>query len=159
MEQLGQTVPDDLDLRRFIGPPLRDTFALLLGCELDSPRVASAIDAYRERFAASGMFENSVYDGIPEALDRLRTNGARLYVATSKVRIFAERIVQHFGLASRVQAVYGAELDGTLGEKPELIAHVLSVEKLNPRDTIMVGDRLHDMSGALHNGVFPVGVL
>jgi phosphoglycolate phosphatase len=159
LEKLGRTAPGDADLQRFIGPPLRDTFAHLLGCEPDSHRVVSAIDAYRERFTASGMFENSVYKGIPETLDRLNATGAQLYVATSKPRVFAERILEHFGLASRLQAIYGSELDGSLGDKSELIAHVLAVAKLNPQDTVMFGDRHHDIAGALLNNVYPVGVL
>jgi phosphoglycolate phosphatase len=159
LERLGETGPSDAGMQHFIGPPLRDTFALLLRCELEAQSVTDAIAAYRERFTASGMFENSVYEHIPEALDRLSTQGARLFLATSKPRVFAERILEHFELASRFDAIYGSELDGSLCEKDELIAHVVAHSNLNPRDSVMIGDRRHDILGALRNEVFPAGVL
>ena len=155
----GEAAPDDVDLQRFIGPPLRNTFAHLLRCELDADCVAAAIDAYRERFTASGMFENAVYEGVPEALDRLSAQGCRLYLATSKPRVFAQQILEHFALDARFEAIYGSELDGSLCEKHELIEHALSASNLDCNDTIMIGDREHDVRGAIHNSVIPVGVL
>lgn len=157
--ELGAAPPADEDMPSFIGPPLRDTFALLLRAELDAECVTAAIEAYRRRFTASGMFENSVYPGIPAMLDALTARGARLHVATSKPRVFAERILDHFGLAARFDAIYGSELDGRLCDKRELIAHALERSALRPSETVMIGDRRHDIEGALHNDVSPAGVL
>jgi phosphoglycolate phosphatase len=159
LERSGVQPPNDQALQRWIGPPLTHCFAELLAVERDSPRVAQAIASYRERFTAIGMFENSVYEHIPAVLDELLARGARLYVATSKVRIFAERILEHFELADRFTAIFGGELDGTLCEKPEVIAHALKSADLDPAASIMIGDREHDMLGAIHNRVYPVGVL
>lgn len=159
LERMGAPAPSEADLQRLIGPPLRDSFAQLLAAELDAPCVGAAIEAYRERFTAIGMFENAVYDRIPAVLDELSNRGERLFVATSKPRIYAERILEHFGLADRFVAVFGSELDGRLCEKSELIAHVIASAALEPNDTAMIGDREHDMLGAVHNGVFPAGVL
>ena len=82
-----------------------------------------------------------------------------LFVTTSKPRVFAERIVEHFGLKEYFCAVYGSELDGTRSDKGHLIAHVLQAESLSPHSTVMVGDRAHDVVGAKVHGVFPIGVL
>lgn len=159
LEKQGRPVPGDDELLRFVGPPLRTSFAQVFECAVDAPAVITAIEDYRERFAATGMFENSVYDRIPETLDALIAGGARLYLATSKPRVYAQRIVEHFGLAARFRGIFGAELDGSLSEKPELIAHVLRSAGLEPRLTAMVGDRHHDIAGALSNDVFPAGAL
>lgn len=159
LDKMGAKAPADMDFQRFIGPPLRDTFALLLESHIDEECVTAAIDAYRERFSVTGMFENSVYDSVPAALDTLIARGARLYVATSKPRVFAERILEHFGLANRFAAIYGSELDGSLCEKAELIAHALAHSALNPKQTMMIGDRHHDIVGAIRNEVLPAGVL
>ncbi len=149
-------MPHDSELTRFIGPPLGDCFREMLSSE-DS--VDTAVAAYRDRFALVGMFENSVYDGIPEALESLLSHGACLFLVTSKPRIFAERILEHFELAKNFNAVYGSELDGRLSDKGELITHALRQSGLPSNDTVMVGDRRYDVIGALANEVLPVGVL
>jgi phosphoglycolate phosphatase len=159
LQRVGIAPPSDQELQRYIGPPLALAFAQLLAVEVAAPRVAEALAAYRERFTATGMFENAVYEQIPAALDELASRGARLYVATSKPRIYAERILEHFGLAGRFSAVFGSELDGRLAGKAELIAHALQSAALDPAATVMIGDREHDMLGAVHNDVYPAVVL
>jgi phosphoglycolate phosphatase len=155
---LGRPIPPDADLLRYIGPPLRETFASLLSSA--SPEaIDEAVALYRERFSATGIFENVVYPGVPPALTELQALGMRLYVTTAKPQLFAERIVDHFGLARFFHRVYGSDLDGTRAIKNELIAHVLRTESLSPHSTVMVGDRAHDVRGAVANGVLPIGVL
>ena len=41
---------------------------------------------YRERFSDVGIYENQVYDGIPELLGFLRDHGFVLAIASSKRR-------------------------------------------------------------------------
>jgi phosphoglycolate phosphatase len=149
-------MPEGSELAKFIGPPLRDCFRELLRSDED---VDAAVAAYRERFTAIGMFENTVYEGIPEALESLLAKGARLFLATSKPQIFAERILEHFDLAKHFIAIYGSELDGKRSDKAELIAYALRRSGLAVPDTMMVGDRRHDIIGARTNGVLPAGVL
>jgi phosphoglycolate phosphatase len=159
LERMGEPAPAEEELLRFIGPPLRDAFAYLLRSPADAECVTAAIAAYRERFTATGMFENSVYERIPAVLDALAARGTRLFVATAKPRVFAERILEHFGLAARFEAIYGSELDGRLCDKGELIAHVLASSALRADETVMIGDRHHDVMGAIRNDVFAAGAL
>jgi len=156
LEKSGAPSRTTDELARFIGPPLRGTFAYLLETQ-DPPAVESALRLYRQRFAAVGLFENTVYDGVPEMLEALQRN-AKLFVATSKPRVFAERIVEHFGLARFFAGVYGAELDGRFDDKTELLAHLLDSERLLPGTTTMVGDRSHDIVAAKRNRLRSIGV-
>lgn len=157
LSSLGEPSPPDSDLERFIGPPLHDTFARLLSG--DSTRIEAAIRAYRERFATVGMFENAVYSGIPGVLESLGALGAELYVATSKPQVFAERILAHFGLWGHFKGIFGSELSGVRSDKGELIGHVLATARLRSDETVMVGDREHDVRGARRNHIRAVGVL
>jgi phosphoglycolate phosphatase len=159
LERAGVPSPSDQELRRWVGPPLAHSFAQLLGVRQDAACVAQAIASYRERFTTIGMFENSLYDAVHCTLDELADGGARLYLATSKPRIYAERILEHFELTHRFTAIFGSELDGRRSDKAELIAHVLAHAELNPANTLMIGDREHDMLGAVHNNVYPIGAL
>ena len=108
---LGHNCPSDLDLARFIGPPLQESFAVLLH-STDPKQINAAVELYRQRFSSKGMLENSVYPGIHSALTTLRGH-ALPFVTTSKPRVFAERIGEHFGLKEYFCAIYGSELDGT----------------------------------------------
>lgn len=158
LSRLRYPCPSDRELESYIGPPLQDSFAILLN-STDKARIESAIELYRERYSSTGLFENTVYPGIPEALCTLTAMGASLFVATSKPRVFAERIVERFELGAFFKTIHGSELDGTRIRKGEVIAHALSVESLSRDSTLMVGDRMHDMVGARENGLFSVGVL
>ena len=158
VDALDGTIPPDCDLAQYIGPPLTHTFEAILATD-DPRRIDAAITAYRARFATVGLFENEVYPGIPEALERLAAGGARLFLATSKPLVYARRIVEHFGLARFLTGIHGSELDGTRTDKRDLIAHILSAERLDPQETLMVGDRRYDVHGALANRVRPFGVL
>lgn len=150
LDGLGLPRLDEQALRSFIGPPLQDRFAAL---GLSPADVDRAVALYRERFADVGLYENRVYDGVPEALAALRP-GARLAVATSKPTPFAERIVAHVGLG--VELVVGATLDGSRRAKADVVRAAL--ELLGPGPAVMVGDRVQDVLGAHEVGLPCVGV-
>jgi phosphoglycolate phosphatase len=158
LRALGHEAPEASSLQKYIGPPLHAAFRELLPVNTDA-EVERAIAAYRERYVAIGMFENAVYAGVVESLDLLRERGARLFVATSKPQVFAQRILEHFELSHYFDKIYGSELDGRRTDKLGLIAHVLSQSQLQKDQTVMVGDRHHDIVGAMCNGVQAVGVL
>lgn len=157
LSALGRTPPDPDELLWCIGPPLTGNFARLLGTD-DPDLVARAVELYRERFGTVGLYENALYPGIPEALAAVRAAGWATYVATSKPRVFARRIVEHFGLVALFDGVYGSELDGTRVDKGDLIAHALREERLAATRTVMVGDREHDAIGARRCGLRVIGV-
>ena len=149
------TIPTEDELTWCIGPPLRTSFVKLLGDHAADRAVA----LYRERFSDVGLYENRVYDGISEVLTTLRTSGHRLFVATSKAHVFADRIIDHFGLRDHFEHVFGAELDGTRADKSHLLAYALKQATVDPAKTLMIGDRSHDMIGAKNNGMKGIGVL
>ena len=154
---LGHATLTVADVRRFIGPPLREAFREILVTD-DVVRIEEAVTIYRQRFASVGLFENSVYPGVPDTLARLRQAGYQLCVVTSKPAPYANRIIDHFGLRELLPRVYGAELSGERSTKAELVAYALELEQLEPTEACMVGDREHDMLGAKANGTYAIGV-
>ena len=91
--------------------------------------------------------------------DGARQAGHRLFVATSKPHVFAERIIDHFGLRRHFEHVFGSELDGTRVDKSDLLAYALERHRRRSATTLMIGDRSHDMVGAKNNGMKGIGVL
>jgi phosphoglycolate phosphatase len=154
--KLDRPIPPEDELTWCIGPPLRGSMMKLLGTDELADR---AVTLYRERFSDIGLFENEVYPGIEDTLSTLARSGRRMFVATSKAHIFAERIIDHFKLRIYFERVFGAELDGTHSDKSELLRHALQSTEVDPSQAIMIGDRSFDMVGARSNGMTAVGVL
>jgi len=155
LRKLGRPVPSQDELVWCIGPPLRASFATLLG---DDSLADRGVELYRERFGDVGLFENSVYPDIPQVLAALEQPSRRMFVATSKPHVFAKRIVEHFGLARHFEHVFGSELDGTRVHKSDLLAYALEETGVDPSQAIMIGDRSHDAIGAKANRIEAIGV-
>ncbi|MFB9264856.1 HAD family hydrolase [Bradyrhizobium erythrophlei] len=156
LHKLDRPVPSQDELTWCIGPPLRASFAALLGGEDLADR---ALALYRERFGDVGLFENRVYPDIEHVLATLRQEPRRLFVATSKPHVYARRIIEHFGLTSYFERVFGSELDGTRVNKGELLAYAVEQTDVDPAQAVMIGDRSHDVIGAKTNGIRAIGVL
>lgn len=153
---MGFDMPDAPE--RFLGPPLYDSFANF--CGMNEEQVKEAVRIFRERYSTKGLFENSVYDGVPEMLSELKSAGKRLMVATSKVGIYAQQILEHFGIADYFEFVGGAELGGIRNEKWEVIEYVLANTGITDRSAVlMIGDRNNDVIGANKTGLKCMGIL
>ncbi len=151
LARLGIEESDLRALEHFIGPPLLQCF--MHSYDFDEATAWQAVQHYRERFAEVGLYENRLFDGVPELLQLLGEQDRSLYIATSKPRVFAEKIAEHFGFAGHFRLIYGSELDGTRTDKVELLAHLLEQECLPRAATLMIGDRKHDLIGARRNGL------
>ena len=126
LARLDQAVPPEDELTWCIGPPLHASLKKLVGTDALADR---ALLLYRERFADIGLFENEAYHGIEETLSALAAPERRMFVATSKPAVYAERIIDHFGLRRYFERVFGSELDGTRVDKVELLRYALEDRK------------------------------
>ena len=151
--------PDDATMRTHLGPPLavtwREHYSFTEG------QITEALAVYREYYHDVGMFENEVFDGIPELLQVLNDDGITLATATSKPDFSATRIIEHFGLRDHFTFIGAANLEGTRDSKALVVGHTL--EQLGASATthriVMVGDRHHDVHGAREHGIDTIGVL
>ncbi|MDO5422311.1 MAG: HAD family hydrolase [Eubacteriales bacterium] len=158
LEFYGIHVEDRNTLTPFIGPPLKDSFMKYYG--FPPEQAEEAIWKYREYFEKSGMFENAVIPGIPEALARLKDAGKVLITATSKPEIYAKKIMEKFGLSPYFTDICGADMEETRVRKADVIVYAMEKNGITDlAETIMVGDREHDILGAKECGLKSVGVL
>jgi phosphoglycolate phosphatase len=153
LKELGIVSPELTELARFIGPPLRTVFVDVGVPAADVPR---AVELFRERFGSIGLYENQVYEGVPEMLHQLSSAGLDLRIATSKPTEFAVRILDHFALSQFFSDIVGATLDGSRDSKADVIAH--AIRDTGPAATVMIGDRMHDLQGATAHGIPAIGV-
>lgn len=145
------------NLNRVIGPPLADSFMQFYG--MDKSTALSAVEKYRERFAAIGIHENIIYPGISEMLCELKKHGKIISLTTSKPLVFAKKILAGFDIAQYFTVQMGSELDGTRNKKSEVIAEVIRLLGNPPKSKIlMIGDRRQDIEGAKAEGISSLGV-
>jgi phosphoglycolate phosphatase len=157
LDAMGIEHPDDTTMRTFLGPPLLVTFRDHFNMSPD--QIDKAIALYREHYNDTGLFNNIVFDGIPELLNDLQERNHTLVTATSKPTETATRILEHFDLAKHFVFIGGATMDSSRALKAEVIAHTLAEINADRFTTItMVGDRGHDVIGAREHGIDTIGV-
>lgn len=165
LDKFGIRVEDRSDLYKFIGPPLFNSFTDYYG--FDEEKANQAVAYYREVYNVTGKFENEVYVGIPEMLEKLKKAGNHLLVATSKPEHLAKDILEHFSLSDYFDVIAGSDLEGVRNTKGKVITYALeeyaalqgvTIEEIK-ENAIMVGDRLHDVVGAKENELPTIGVL
>jgi phosphoglycolate phosphatase len=156
--ELGHDPAAAGDLTWAVGPPIGVSIARLLG-QYGDDRVDQGLTIYRARYSEVAIYDCTVYPGVPEMLDALRDAGWVMCIATSKRRDFAERVMDHLALRNYVRAVYGAEPGGGLDNKQDLLAHILTREGFAAGQTVMLGDRLHDIHAAQANHLRSIGAL
>ncbi len=157
IEQLNFPVPSEDELLSFVGPPLHRTFAAILQTS-NGALIEKAVAIYRERFDKVGWQENSVYVNVPEMLNAIKTDGYNLFVATSKDENAAQKILKHFDLDSYFIEIAGSDPQGRLADKALLISELLQRHNLIANETIMIGDRMHDILAAKQNGILAFGI-
>jgi phosphoglycolate phosphatase len=154
--RLGRACPDDDVLATYIGPPLRGTLSTLLDTN-EPALIEAALTHYRTRYDDVGLFENRVYDGVPEMLGAAARLTRSMFVATAKPRHAAVRIVGHFDLARHFAGVYGAEPGGRFDAKIDLLAHLIESGVIHAETSVMVGDRASDILAAKINRIRSIG--
>ncbi len=154
LEHYGIAIPSREELRVFVGPPLHDTF-LRFGVPAD--QLDNATEIYRSRYIPIGKFENAPYPGIPELLEMLKSQGHKLFVATSKPEPMAVEILEHFDLARYFDRICGASMDTSRSSKEAVIAYLLE-QNGSAENMVMVGDTKYDVIGAKAHGIPTIGV-
>lgn len=157
LAKLGVPAPPQEELRGWIGPPLRHSFAPLL--DHDPVRIEAAVEHYHERFHSGGWREHDIYPGIESLVQRLLASGHQLAVVTSKPIRHAAPIIAHLPFGEAFLRMYGPDPNSARSEKASMIATALTNFGARPNDVVMIGDRRFDIEGAVANHVRGIGVL
>ncbi|MGN0519306.1 MAG: HAD hydrolase-like protein [Candidatus Fimenecus sp.] len=153
----GKPIPDEATLRKFIGPPIYDSFKNLFGYK--DEKIDWMIAKYRERYRAIGYREVEVYAGIPALLERLHQNGIKIATASSKPTVFIEKILEERNLLSYFDYLGGTDFDNISSDKTVIMQDAMRALSVSPQETVMVGDRLYDIRGAKGASVPCIAVL
>ena len=156
MEKMNRIKLSNETLKTFVGPPLEESF-VSLGMSLKEAK--EAISYYRVFYRETGIYLFIAYEGIEEVLTTLSKNN-QLYLATSKPELFAKVILESLNYSQYFTGIYGANLEGTRSKKADVIRHAFKESNIVERNqVVMIGDRKHDIIGAVENNIESIGVL
>ncbi|MBK8726761.1 MAG: HAD hydrolase-like protein [Holophagaceae bacterium] len=154
--EMGLPLPAEADIRDWIGFGMRESLGRIPGLE-EPARLEEALDRYLDAYREDGVFEHEVYEGVHMMLQRLKRQGHRIYIVSSKPGLFARRIAYQFDLNLIFDEIFGAELKGKWQPKTEVLARLRQNGTIAPGDTF-IGDRGDDMRAAKDHGLRAIGV-
>lgn len=157
LTKMGLPYEDKKSLCRFIGPPLKRELCSVYN--LSDSDGEECVRLFREYFSVYGWWDNRLYDGIPEMLEKLKADGKVLVLATSKPEVFAKKILRLFDIEKYFDFVGAATLDHSRVEKTEILEYALAAVGAEKKSSILIGDRIYDAIGAKSAGIDSIGVL
>lgn len=156
IREVGIPVPPDADLRRFIGPPLRDSFTPFCS---DEDQMQRSIAAFRKYYSETGQYQTTAYPGIKELLVALRSHGIRTAVSTLKRQENAEECLRHCGVSEYFDVVVGNDGDRERNTKRLVMEYALKqLGATDPSRVVLIGDSNYDAVGAAQLGVDLIAV-
>ena len=157
LDKMGVTEYDRQTNLRFIGPPLVDSFMEYYSMsEEDALR---AVDFYRERYSVTGIYEARMYDGVRELLTRLKEQGVKLYIGSSKPEKYVRMILEKQGILDLFDYVAGATFDESRNNKEQVLTYLFEQVEIDRKSAVMIGDRYHDIDGAHYVKIPCIAVL
>ncbi len=156
LNKIGLAENDINKLKSYIGSPLRAYYTERHNLSTADSDIA--VKHFREHYAEKGIFENNVYPKMDVLIDKLSESGYRLYIATSKPLEFAITVLNHFRLKEYFNSIHGSDMSADNKPKDKLIADAILMNGLIKNESIMIGDRYHDINGAKSNGIASIAV-
>lgn len=146
IDHFGFRALTEEELRRFIGPPIQDSFARTYGLEGDILQKIATV--FRKRYKETDLLKAVPYAGIYDVFERLIDNGIKPAVATYKRQDYATEILVHFGFDKYTDIMYGADHENKLKKSDIIRNAIYDAGVMNPAEAVMIGDTDNDALGA-----------
>jgi len=157
LEQLGQPGHSVDECRRMIGNGVTKFAERALASDKQDLH-AELLGIMRKRYSQKCTDKSSVYGGLLEVVNKLKTAGARLAVVTNKNAEEAKVVTEHYFGVGTFEVITGVEGDKWIKPDPAGTYEIISRMGLEKEECMLVGDSDVDIKTALNAGIKPVGV-
>ena len=136
---------------QIIGPPLRQTLAMLAGTDDESTIDLLASD-FKSYYDTEGYKATRVFPGIDQMLRQLKAEGFELHIATNKRILPTRLILEHLNWSGLFQAVYALDLrTPAFPNKAAMLKQLLLDLEIDKTKASYIGDRPEDGQAADKN--------
>jgi phosphoglycolate phosphatase len=119
--------------------------------------IESALQVFLDYNDAHIADKTRLYPGVPETLDRLRAGGRQMAVISNKNVLLCRKLLDLLGIGGYFADVLGADSLPFRKPSPEPLLKLLRDFGVAPREAVMVGDSINDVSAGRGAGVVTVG--
>lgn len=152
MQALGVPIPEGSDLRKFVGPPLRECFRITFGVQ-DEDLLDRLKDQYKSTYEPKGRYYNACfYPGIIDTLKELKRRGYKTAITSMKGDDLVKTMARHFSVESLFDGLYGFEEINGKKTKKDIVLHACKELGIKPSECTLVGDTVVDEIGARDAG-------
>lgn len=156
IDHFGLSPLSDEQIRTFIGPPIKDSFARTY--DPDEALLNEMVAVFRDRYKTEDLLKAVPYDGIYEVLAKLKDAGIKPAIATYKRQDYATMILEHFHFNDYTDIMCGSDFDSKL-RKHDIIRNAVTAAGINDySQAVMIGDSDNDAVGAEKTGMLFIGV-
>lgn len=156
IDYFGFAPLSDEQLRRFIGPPIQNSFANAYGLEGDILQEIAGV--FRDRYKDIDLLKAVPYEGIFDVFSELNKNGIVPAIATYKREDYAITLLKHYGFDRYTDIMYGGDHENRLKKKDIIEKALIDAGAVDFSTAVMIGDSDNDAIGAEEIGCQFVGV-
>ncbi len=158
LEQLGYATKDVADIKKTIGLSLKETYFTLTSN--DNLEEAEQFAKLFKEKADTVMVDNTVlYTGVKDVLQKLKENGYKIAIVTTKFHYRIEQILNKFDASELIDVIVGAEDVKVEKPNPEGLLWTIEHFKITNKEVLYVGDSLVDARTAENANVDFAAVL
>lgn len=155
--ELGRPEAGLDEVRAWVGTGARDLAARAISRDMrgsdDDAAVETLYSRYLAHYARRVCVETTIYPGVQECLEFLRTRGVTLAVVTNKPEGIATELLATLGLASAFAMVLGGDTLPWKKPDPRPLLHAMEQFDMAAAQTLMIGDSATDIYAARRAGI------
>ena len=152
LKELDRAPLEEIEVRNFVGKGIPNLVGRVLTRSFgEAPGAAQldrALPLYLECYESVNGKHTTMYAGVLEGLDALKTAGYPLACVTNKSERFTLPLLKQVRLADYFAIVVAGDTLAKKKPDPLPLTHVCERLAIDPRDMLMIGDSLNDTIAA-----------
>lgn len=157
LSELGRDGWPQDRIREWVGSGARRLMARALTGDPDgqppAPQLDAALEHFLEAYGRRVLVDSDLFPGVEPALARLHARGTSMACVSNKPEHLSRAVVEGLGIDRYFHVVVGGDSLPAKKPDPLPLVHAANVCRVNPSETLMVGDSDTDVTAARAAGM------